>query len=852
MTTNHCAPYDSLLTSSFRKSQVAIEYAYRFKDISPDAHVFWVYGGTIARFYQSYRRIAQKLELPSWDDPDVSILELVKQWLIETKEQYLLIIDNADNITNYWPGKYKSASTLDEPETNLALYLPDDHSAGKVMITTRDSRIAGRLAKYGKPITLQPMNVDEATKLFLARVENDYSREKGVLSKLVQTLDFLPLAVTQAASFIDENGITIAEYTAALEGDDEDAEEFLHEEVDDARRDEESVNSVIRTWKLTFDQISKQKPRAAELLSLLAMLDQQSVPRWLIKTPEMVTSIGLLSAFHMITLRSGSQSFQLHRLVQRFVSLSLKRAGTLQKWRDAALKCVSQAYPTEIGVEEWPTCDALAPHVQILIGYEFTSIEARLDLAHLLCWAADFDIERGMYVQALNRSKQSLDIFRALTAPNDERLAAATWLYGRLLHYESKSEADMEAAAEVLRQSLAISTHGTLNYAESAFELAHIYFAQGKEKECLEMGKASFECWQAMEGHRSVRTLDNMHDYALELAMFKHEEEAIAKWQDILDLCPSSDASDNTKTVYTYRSLASIAEFQGDAQLAEMLYSKLIDLCSTLYNPEHCHVFDYRLSHAEQILRQDRLEETMELTKVILETCKNKSEWRIKLSCHETMAECCKKNADLEGEEYHRLECVGLHSKYLGSNHKETISFADAAMRCLLSKADHQKAEPMAQQVLAWREANLGRDHPDTLNALEYLGICCTQQGQHTEAELHFTEALDRQEKTDPRVLDNVCSALWNQHKWEALEQRCRQALGIESEYRLGAHWMLITALEKQGKMAEALILRAESLQIEDRSHDTTSLKRRPGAPVEEPVLNRRFGRIIHPRTWSA
>lgn len=79
-------------------SQVAIEYCYRYKESNPDAHVLWVYGGDIARFYQGYKRIAQLLELPGWDDPEDSILELVSSWLLCTTGSYLLLVENADNI----------------------------------------------------------------------------------------------------------------------------------------------------------------------------------------------------------------------------------------------------------------------------------------------------------------------------------------------------------------------------------------------------------------------------------------------------------------------------------------------------------------------------------------------------------------------------------------------------------------------------------------------------------------------------------------------------------------------------------------------------------------------------------
>ena len=68
----------SVLIQYHRKSQIAIEYCYRFQESNPDSHVLWVYGGSIARFYECYKRIATLLELPGFDDPQVIKLDLVK------------------------------------------------------------------------------------------------------------------------------------------------------------------------------------------------------------------------------------------------------------------------------------------------------------------------------------------------------------------------------------------------------------------------------------------------------------------------------------------------------------------------------------------------------------------------------------------------------------------------------------------------------------------------------------------------------------------------------------------------------------------------------------------------------
>lgn len=811
--------------------------------------MLWVYGGNIARFYQGYKRIAQLLELPGWDDPEESILELVRSWLSSTADSYLLVVDNADNIEHWWPGKYKSGGSLDDPLKNLSKYLPDESDNSRVLITTRDNRVASRLAKGVQPIAVQPMSNEEAKSLFLSKLQGEkFEFDEVELRDLLEELDNLPLAVSQAVAFIEENGVSIAEYIKALRG--EEAEEFLYEELDDSRRDEESVNSVFRTWKLSYDQIKRQKPRAADLLSLLAMLDRQSVPKFLLKVQEVATSLGVLQSFSLVTTRAGLQSFQIHRLVQLFVQLSLQRDGAIRKWQETALACVSKDYPTEIGVAEWPICDALAPHVHIVTSYKYNTTEAQLDLAHLLCWAADFDIERGMYNQAMERAERSLKIFRQLIPEHDERLAAATWLYGRLRYCQAQSASDIDAAADLLQKALSISRYPSLNFAESAFELAQIYYGQCNEKACLEMGKASFQCWEELEGPSSVRTLDNMHDYALELAMLGHEEDGIAMWQEILERCPASDASETTQTVYAYRSMAGIAEFRGDAAMAEIFYAKLITICEAIYYSEHIHVFDYRLSHAEQIMRQGRFEEAIQLSEAILARCTNTSEWRIRASCLQTIAECYRLRACYDMEEGYRLRTLELHEKNLGHDHKETIDAEGALADCYLNSSRLPEAKDLYQRVLSWRNIELGQTNTDTVRAIECLGICHAQQGQNAEAEAAFLDAIGRKGYADARLVDNLLTSLRSQGKWESLESWSRQTCERDNAHGSSARWSLVTALEQQGRTEEALEVRAKFPALEAPNDDLP--KGRP-LPTMPPVRDdRRFGRMIHPRTWSA
>ena len=137
---------------------------------------------------------------------------------------------------------------------------------------------------------------------------------------LTDALGRIPLAITQAAAFIQQNGITISEYLEMLDTDDSETQALLDEDSGDLRRNSESQNSVFRTWKLAFDFVQKQKPRAAEMLSLTSVLDRQKIPRSLLhsegdRNADMTAALGILLAICLINSRGGSidtAEYELH------------------------------------------------------------------------------------------------------------------------------------------------------------------------------------------------------------------------------------------------------------------------------------------------------------------------------------------------------------------------------------------------------------------------------------------------------------------------------------------------------------------------------------------------------------
>ena len=85
---------------------------------------------------------------------------------------------------------------------------------------------------------------------------------------LIEILNYLPLAITQADSYISERDVSLEHYLSLLS--DINVEEILEQVFYDSSRDSEIQNSILLTWKISFDQISSQN--SEQLRSYLSQL----------------------------------------------------------------------------------------------------------------------------------------------------------------------------------------------------------------------------------------------------------------------------------------------------------------------------------------------------------------------------------------------------------------------------------------------------------------------------------------------------------------------------------------------------------------------------------------------------
>ncbi|KAI2479373.1 hypothetical protein Ptr902_09584 [Pyrenophora tritici-repentis] len=80
-----------------RRRRLAIEHAYRTHEQSPETWVFWVHASNAVRFEQSYRDIADRVKIFGRRDPQANIFKLVHDWLCDSRQRWLLVLDNLDD-----------------------------------------------------------------------------------------------------------------------------------------------------------------------------------------------------------------------------------------------------------------------------------------------------------------------------------------------------------------------------------------------------------------------------------------------------------------------------------------------------------------------------------------------------------------------------------------------------------------------------------------------------------------------------------------------------------------------------------------------------------------------------------
>ena len=508
--------------TSVRKSQIAIEYAYRFRQSHPQSHILWVYAASYGTFLQACHDISWRLKLPACDEPKTDPCELVSKWLNEEDHSWLLILDNADNADHLFPSAELNSPPATVTQTQRALndYLPSILNPQKSLLITTRSRLIGQdLANGELCVEVPALSHEEAKALLQLKLRGSAgSFDRHNTERFLDVLGSIPLAITQAAAFINRNQMTVQSYLAALEKDKQNMTDYLSQELQDPRRPRGFPNSVFRTWKLSFDQILAQEPPTAKLLSLMAMLDPQRIPEKLLRRPaerevDFRMAIGTLDGFALISQEIGGETYAIHPLVQASVHYWLEQRSEKGDYAGQALQLLAEEFPNG-DHEHKETCGSMLAHAQAVLCHKCISEDDMRHRAALLYNIGWFNWRQGRYVSAYEAASESYNIYQERA----EDVATARLSGLNLLALVLRDQGKYEAAEEMNRRALkeyekvlGVEHPNTLT---SVSNLASVLEDQGKYKVAEEMNRRALKGREKVLGVEHPLTLTSVSNLA--------------------------------------------------------------------------------------------------------------------------------------------------------------------------------------------------------------------------------------------------------------------------------------------------------------------------------------------------
>ena len=637
--------------------------------------------------------------MPGRDDPKIDTLHLVAEWFSDPSAgRWLIVLDNADDL-NVVFGK-PACETDSEPKRRLIDYLPKSKK-GSLLVTTRDNRIGIRLRLASgdeNPIVVGLMTISEGQELLQSHLGDLGDSKRGASSALVEALGRIPLAVTQAAAFIQQNSITLSEYLAMLEADDSETQALLEEDSGDLRRDSESQSSVFRTWKLSFDLIQKQRPRAVELLSLMSVLDYHRVPRMLFQDPgertvETTTALGTLQAFCLVNSRGTPidnaedepyTEYELHRLTQLATLKWLDVNNKIKDWHTHGLRRVEKAWPeVSHDFENWITCDLLLPHALKVLEYDLTEEEELPLKAALLTRLGAFDYSQGRHETARTRFLTSLDLCQLIGRQGDSlaqvnlgNMAMVHWVAGE---YGKAEQIEVELVETEKRTMGAdhLSTMNTMsNLAVTYLNLGRLEQAEQLEAQTLEVAKTKL-------GPHHPDTLPYMTNLGTIYDKQGRWDKAEQLHQEVLEIRRKALKADHPDTLLSMNNLAAVYSNQGRWEDAEKLHTQVIEGERKVLPADHPRLMNSLYNLASIYYKQGRLNEAEQLG----------------LQAYET-----------------RKQALGL-------SHPHTLDVMNSLAITYWEQGRHNEAIDLMQRVVEIREKTVGIDHPTTLEAMKTLAI---------------------------------------------------------------------------------------------------------------------------------
>jgi tetratricopeptide (TPR) repeat protein len=788
------------------------------KERSPKTWILWLHASSAARFNSSVRDVVAQLQVPGGDDPEADVFQLLRTWLRGGEERkWLVIIDSADDksVLLESPTGKQAESQGQGQQTwqseRCIDYLPAC-SHGSLLLTTRSQSVALDVVEHSDVVMVEPMARDHAIALLAKKLGNEHNPEE--VAQLATELDFVPLAMVQAAAYIRrmDPRCSVAQYVAKLRKSNRSILKELKRDEGNLRRDPGAKNSILYTWQISFEHILTMRRSAADLLSLMSCFDRQAIPEALLRgkdtelgdqtnrkisnshntdeqsnasdddhssddnsslmtgREEFEEDLMVLRGYSFVSVNTDEATFKMHRLVQLITQEWLKSRGSLEHWRSQFITNLDRAFP--VGkFENWEKCRELFPHATLALDVTLSDRSALLRQASLLDNGGWYAMEQGNYELSKRMRSQSMELRnRELGSEHPDTVASKgnlALVYLNQGQYKQAAELG-EQVFEIRKRVLGL---GDLQTATSMNNLASTYQHLRQLPKAAKLQKQALEIRERVLGPQHLDTVNSMNNL---VSIYQYQglyDLAAELGTQALRIRESVLGSENPHTTLSMTNLAITLQYQGRYAQAAELGERALTIRKRLFRPDHPRITTSMSNLAVTYRHLGQLDQAARLHAEVLEIRKRTLGARhpdtvISMSNLASMYRhqgLYDKAADL-GE-----QVLAARRQILEPDHLDVV----VSMGNLASTYWHQKlyhrAVELGRHVLEIRTRVLGLNHPHTATSMRSLALCYYSQGLFKEAAELQRQALGiRQRVLGPKhpetlsIVDELARTLRN------------------------------------------------------------------------------------------
>jgi tetratricopeptide (TPR) repeat protein len=575
------------------KTQVALQFAYIVREIWPEFSIFWLPALSMESFEQACADVAKALHIPQAgkeEDPK----ELVRQWLSAGRAgRWLLVLDNADDADILFKTG-RSKGVVD--------YLPESEQ-GVVVYTTRTQEVAVSLTR-GDVMELGPMNRQDAAGILEELlIKKDLLRDDAATTQLLDELTCLPLAIAQAAAYLNMNKMSsIAKYLRLLRKTEQDVISLISKEFRDDTRYRNSVNAVATTWVVSFNQIRERDAAAAGLLAFMSCVEWKAIPRSLLPSvqPEarMEEAIGTLCGYSFLARREvDSQEeeeeeeeeeekeewYDMHRLVHLATRIWTNQHGNRAKVEEEAVQYVEEIFPSHNYANQalWR---AYLPHaLRLLENTQYYSLRDKSGLCLSVgqCLRMDGRIREAVkWLEECCWSTSELDENDRNRLRSEHALAIAYEADGQV----QKAVELMEHVVSV-REKVLVEEHP--NRLASQHELAAAYQADGQVQKAVELMEHVVAVQEKSLAEEHPDRLSSQHALAIAYQADGQVQKAVELMEHVVAVQEKSLVEEHPDRLASQHALAIVYQADGQVQKAVELMEHVVAVQEKSLVEEH-------------------------------------------------------------------------------------------------------------------------------------------------------------------------------------------------------------------------------------------------------------------------